>query len=184
MGGRWRRGWDRWGSDGSGAVAEPGAGEVPVIADPFRADFEEFGNLFGGVAEEVAEFEDVGGALVYAGEGVQGVVERNDFFGVDGVGEDGGFESGFVEGRGSGASSALGGLAAASGVDQDVAHGALGDADEVVAIGDGVFAAGQLAGVGFVDEFGGGPLAAGFAAEQVPGRRAQGTVEFGENGFF
>lgn len=151
------------GDVGLDAVAEPGAGEFPVVADTFGGDFEDFGDFFGGVAEEVAEFEDVGGALVHAGEGVEGVVERENFFGVDGVGEDGGVVSRFIEAGEGGATAAFGGLAAAGGVDQDMAHGALGDADEVVAVGDGVFTAGELAGVGFVDEFGGCPSAGGLA---------------------
>lgn len=65
-------------------------------------------------------------------------------------GKDGGFVAEFIEAGDGSATTAFSGLAAAGGIDQDVAHGALGDTDTRSDDGgDGVFAAGKLGGSRF-----------------------------------
>lgn len=137
------------------------------------------GDLFAFEATEVAKFDDLGFAGVEAGEFFQGVVEGDDLGGVIGGVDELFFEGDFLE-----AAAAFGGIAGAGVVDEDVAHGAGGDAEEVGAgVGVEVVGVGE-AKVRFVDKGGGGEGMAGrFAAEEGAGDAAEFVVDEGEELF-
>jgi hypothetical protein len=134
-------------------------------------DIEDGGGFGVGGAGEGDEFEELDFAGVDGGEFIEG--------GVDGEEVGGGVTDGGELGEGDLlAAVAFEAFAAAGVIDEDAAHGAGGDGEEVVAVDEVDFGVGLEAEVGFVDEGGGGEGVAGaFAAELLAGDGAELGVE-------
>jgi len=160
-------------------LGQPGLGGAEVAGDGGAADVEELRDLFAFETAEVAQFDDLGFAGIEAGEFFECLVEGDDLGSVIGGVEELFFEGDLLE-----AAAPFGGIAGAGVVDEDVAHGAGGDAEEVGA-GMGVEVAGVgEAEIGLVNEGGGGEgVAGGFAAEEGAGDAAEFVVDEGEELF-
>lgn len=168
---------------------EPGFGEGPVAADGAFGDAEEFGDDDFGETCEEAELDDAGGVGVV---GFEAIECGGDFGGVDG-GIEGLWGCGVGEvGVDAGAIAAAFFAGAGAGViDEDLAHGAGGEAEEAGAVGGREGAGEGSVGVGgaelevdLVDEGGGVEGVAGaFAGELGLGKGSEFLEKPGDGGF-
>jgi len=162
---------------GGEGFEEPGASELPIALDGADVDAEFGGGLVAGDAGEEEEFDDLSGAGVFGFEFVEELIEEEEGFEVVGggvcffVGE---FDADLA------AASAEGDLGAGV-LDEDAAHLAAGEGEEVGGVVHGDLFAEEEADDGFVDEGGGleGVVVA-FVAEEVAGDGAEGGVDEGE----
>ena len=181
VGGGWN---DSWGGGSAGrrggefeAVVEPGAGEAEFAVDGGFGDGGDLGGFRGGEAEHVAELDEAAFAGVEGFQLFEGTVEVDHVFA-------GGVDPGqfVVEGEADGGA-AFGGAFAAGVIDEDPAHEAGGEAEEVAAVFEAEFALFEEAEVELVDESGGLHEAAGaFAAAERGGYVAEAGVDLFEEG--
>ena len=149
-------------------------GEVPVLADVVEGGVEGGGGFGIGAAEVEHELDDAGGAGVELFHLCEGVFQGQEGF--RGEGGAGAVEEVGVDGL------AFEGGAGAGTVNQDLAHGAGGEGEEVVAVGD-VFgeAGGELFSVEITDEDGGGEGGVGgFAGGEAAGDALEFGVDDGD----
>jgi len=156
-------------------LLEPRFGELEITEDGGLRDAQGVGGFGGGQAPEVDEFDELAFSGIDLVEFAQKGVDDQDVegrFGCD--------QSGFVEGDLAGAASAFGAIAGAGVVDQDLAHGAGGDSEEVGAVFEIDGCADELD-VGFVDEGGGakGLIAPG-GTEAIGGEGFQLGMDVGQ----
>ena len=160
----------------SGQLAEePGAGDFPVAHDGIGGDFHHLGGFFDAEPAEEAEFDDAGLSRIDLGEGVERVVEGDEFArfhlrDVERLGE--------IEGLGFGAT--LGRDAAAGAVEQDAAHEGGGDGEEVRPMLPVQLARVHQAEIGFVNEIGALEAMAGaLVLEQAGSHAAEFAIDAG-----